>query len=145
MIGLLVLGCGAALTLAGCTQSPAEDARGDVLDRAVTQAAEAETRADLYADVPGGRRGNDEVLRWLAEASGGQLLTASVHDPDPHAEGLLASTEIAVVGMGSGWLWSQVEEPYDVCLRFEVHRTGDNPRKISVNLIDCPPEAAPSP
>ncbi|MEU8182472.1 hypothetical protein AB0B86_17105 [Micromonospora sp. NPDC049047] len=85
-----------------------------------------------------GWKSNQSVLDRLVAESGGERLTASVHDPDEHGVGLLATVEVTMVGRASdGWLADE-EMSYQICVRFEVRRETSGPREITPTPIDCP-------
>ncbi|GAB3160101.1 hypothetical protein GCM10027290_65770 [Micromonospora sonneratiae] len=81
---------------------------------------------------------NQAVLDRLVAQSQGDALTSSVHDPDEHGVGLLATAEVVMVGTVQENWSAGSEVYYNICVRFEVRRETTGPREITPVAVDCP-------
>jgi hypothetical protein len=132
-----LLACLVVLSPAGCARSGHAMARDRVLERAEHAANANEAWATDSLSLSGWAS-NQGVLNRLANETGGELLTSSVHDPDEHGVGLLARVEVVMVGRASeGWMGAEVY--YNICVRFDVRRKTTGPREITPVAVDCPP------
>ncbi|NGM15627.1 hypothetical protein O3597_03920 [Verrucosispora sp. WMMA2044] len=133
------------LITSGCVDSAHEDARGSITAHIEQVAADATewARQDQTSGSPSGTR---EILDRIVATvhANARELSSDVTEPDVDGIGSLGEVRLVLEGTGSGWLWSQVEALYIFCARFEVTRSPGQPRIVSAELFDCPPDAVPS-
>ncbi|MEV6812523.1 hypothetical protein [Micromonospora sp. NPDC051296] len=131
------------LATGGCVDSADEDAR-EKMTAHIDQVAADTT--EWAQQAPGGPPGIPEILEHIVAnvQANARELSSDVRNPDAEGTGSLGEVQLALEGSGSGWLWSQDQALYVFCARFEVTRSPGQPRKVSAELFDCPPDAVPS-
>ncbi|MBX7265758.1 hypothetical protein KIF24_06775 [Micromonospora sp. Llam7] len=133
------------LSSGGCVDSAAENAREEItahIDQVAADTTEWAQSDRASGDPPGIRDILDHIVATLD--ANARELGADVRNSDVEGTGSLGEVQVALEGTGSGWLWSQDQARYVFCARFEVTRSPGQPRKVSAEIVDCPPGAVPS-
>ncbi|MEU6078518.1 hypothetical protein [Micromonospora sp. NPDC047074] len=131
-----LLACLVVLSSAGCARSSHDTARAEVMTRAEQVAHETEPWATDSLSMRGWAS-NQSVLDRLVAGTGGERLDSSIHDPDAHGVGLLATVEVVMVGVASDG-WGSEPTHHNICVRFEVRREATGPREITPEAVGCP-------